>query len=83
MPSAVFRQISGNVHWKECGCILKQCLAMDRRDLQLLLLRYPHLKAESGPVMECLIVAGANPAAIAEWKTWVASTIEPEHDEGY
>jgi hypothetical protein len=55
----------------------------DRRDLKLLLLNYPQLKVESGPVMQCLTVSGASAAAMAEWRTWAASTIEPENDEGY
>ncbi|MEA2735641.1 MAG: hypothetical protein QOE14_2092 [Humisphaera sp.] len=52
----------------------------DRRDLKVLLLTYPHLKAETGPVLDRLMAAGANGSALAEWKHLVASEIRPEGD---
>ncbi len=56
----------------------------DRRDLKLLLLSNPALKAESGPVRDRLAAVGASPAAMAEWSKLVASEIEPAtDDEGF
>lgn len=50
----------------------------DRRDLKVLLLAFPHLKAESGPVLERLKIAGADADAIGEWKKLVQAPIESE-----
>jgi hypothetical protein len=52
----------------------------DRRDLKVLLLTYPHLKSESGPVLDRLRAAGANNQVIAEWNRLVASTIQAPSD---
>lgn len=52
----------------------------DWRDLTILLLTHPHLKSETGPVLDRLIAAGANESALAEWKRLVASEIRPEGD---
>jgi hypothetical protein len=53
----------------------------DSRDLRMLLLAYPQLKTELGPVMNSLVAAGATPAAINEWSILVGSAIEPENDD--
>jgi hypothetical protein len=52
----------------------------DRRDLKVLLLAYPQLKAESGAVLERLRAAGASEQAISEWTRLVAAKIEAPSD---
>jgi hypothetical protein len=52
----------------------------DWRDLTILLLTYPHLKTEAGPVLTRLTAAGADAAALSEWKRLVESEIRPEGD---
>ena len=53
----------------------------DWRDLAVLLLAFPELKTDFGPVRERLEAAGAEPAAIAAWESLVAQTIEAERDQ--
>jgi hypothetical protein len=56
----------------------------DWRDLAMLLLAFPELKRDPGPVTECLRAAGAAPEALAEWRELVAQEIRrPAEDEGY
>ena len=50
----------------------------DRRDLKLLLLTYPALKSESGAVLKSLQAAGADAAAIEEWRELVATRIDAD-----
>jgi hypothetical protein len=52
----------------------------DWRDLAMLLLRFPELKTEKGPVAERLHAAGASPEVLAAWKELVAQEILPEDD---
>jgi hypothetical protein len=49
--------------------------------LKLLLLTFPHLKSETGPVMHRLLAANADEAAIAEWKNLAASDILPANED--
>ncbi len=53
----------------------------DRRDLKVLLLTFPQLKTEIGPVMDRLLASQATDRAIAEWRDLVATEIEPEQEE--
>lgn len=53
----------------------------DWRDLAMLLLTFPELKSESGPVLERLHIAGADPAVFAVWKEIVAQEILPEDED--
>ena len=53
----------------------------DWRDLAMLLLTFPELKAEKGPVAERLREAGATPDIIAAWKELVAQEILPEEED--
>jgi hypothetical protein len=53
----------------------------DRRDLKVLLLAFPHLKSEAGPVLDRLNAAQADALALAEWRELVATEIRPEEDE--
>ncbi len=53
----------------------------DWRDLAMLLLTFPELKAEQGPVAERLREAGATPDIIAAWKELVAQEILPEEED--
>jgi hypothetical protein len=53
----------------------------DRRDLKVLLLAFPQLKTESGPVTDCLTASQATDSAIAEWHALVATEIKPEEEE--
>jgi hypothetical protein len=56
----------------------------DWRDLAMLLLTFPALKCDPGPVGERLQAAGAAPEAIAAWKALVAQDIRPaEEDEEF
>jgi hypothetical protein len=56
----------------------------DRRDLAMLLLTFPELKTEAGPVMERLRASGSSDDVIAAWKVLVAEEILPEdEDAGY
>lgn len=52
----------------------------DRRDLKVLLLAYPQLKTEAGPVLDRLTSASANECAMTEWRELVATKITPEED---
>jgi hypothetical protein len=54
----------------------------DRRDLKMLLLAYPRLKAAGGAVTKSLQAAGADAAALDEWSKLVASQIEADESEG-
>jgi hypothetical protein len=53
----------------------------DWRDLALLLLTFPELKRDPGPVRDRLEAAGATPAAIEAWKGLVAQNILPQDDD--
>lgn len=52
----------------------------DRRDLKVLLPAFPHLKSETGPVLDRLQAAGADDRAIDEWRQLVAAEIRPEDE---
>lgn len=54
----------------------------DRRDLKLLLLVHPDLKVESGPVLERLRAAQADPKALEEWRRIIALNIDAEDSDG-
>lgn len=53
----------------------------DWRDLANLLLTFPDLKTEEGPVAERLCANGAGPEVMAAWKELVAEEILPEDDD--
>jgi hypothetical protein len=53
----------------------------DWRDLAVLLLAFPDLKREIGPVGDRLLVAGAGPEVLATWKEIVGQEIVAENDE--
>ena len=50
----------------------------DWRDLALLLLKFPALKSDPGPVGERLHAAGAAPGVLAEWKALIARRYDPQ-----
>ncbi len=52
----------------------------DRRDLAVVLLQFPDLKSEIGPVRERLDAAGADADILATWAQIVAQPILPEDD---
>jgi hypothetical protein len=52
----------------------------DSRDLKVLLLAFPHLKAETGPVLDRLRAAQADERALAEWRELVSTDIQPEEE---
>jgi hypothetical protein len=57
---------------------------IDEADLYRLLLTYPELKTEQGPVADRLEANGATKKVIAAWKALVAEEILPEdEDAGY
>jgi hypothetical protein len=53
----------------------------DWRDLAMLLLKFPELKRDPGPVADCLQAAGADPAVLAVWRELVAQDIRPKDEE--
>ncbi len=53
----------------------------DRRDVALLLLTFPELKVDPGPVRDRLDAGGADAATLAAWKEIVASEILPEDED--
>ena len=53
----------------------------DWRDLAMLLLTFPKLKTELGPVRDRLEAAGAAPTVLSTWKHLVAQEILPEDEE--
>lgn len=55
----------------------------DVADLRRLLLTFPELKADRGPVAEALAKADAGPAVLDAWRDLVAQDIEPEDDDAY
>lgn len=56
----------------------------DWRDLAELLLAFPNLKTEEGPVADCLRAGNAPESALAAWKDIVSQEIVPEdEDAGY
>lgn len=56
----------------------------DAADLRRLLLAFPHLKAEIGPVDDALQAAEATEAVFDAWRDLVSQEIEPEdEDAGY
>lgn len=54
----------------------------DWRDLAVLLLAFPELKANFGPVRDRLEAAGAEPAVLAAWENLVSRPIRADEDEG-
>jgi hypothetical protein len=53
----------------------------DWRDLAMLLLTFPDLKRDSGPVRDRLQVAGATPEMLAAWQALVAEEIRSAEDD--
>jgi hypothetical protein len=53
----------------------------DWRDLAVLLLAFPELKSESGPVRDRLEIAGAEPAILAAWENLVRQPIHALDEE--
>ncbi len=55
----------------------------DWRDLAMLLLTFPELKSEIGPVYDRLQAAGAEPDVFILWRELVAANIEMEDDDDW
>ncbi len=53
----------------------------DWRDLAMLLLKFPELKRDPGPVSERLHAAGADPAVLAVWQELVVQEIQPADED--
>jgi hypothetical protein len=53
----------------------------DLRDIAVLLLAFPELKSETGPVLERLQAHGADADALAAWKEIAAREIRPEQED--
>ena len=53
----------------------------DRRDLAMLLLKFPELKRESSAVRERLIAADADETILKSWREIVAEEIKPTEDD--
>jgi hypothetical protein len=54
---------------------------IDQADLRRLLLTFPELKTERGPVRDSLEAAGAPPESLAAWDEVVGQEILPEDDD--
>ncbi len=54
---------------------------IDKADLYRLLLAFPELKEEQGPVAELLTASQAAPECLAAWQELVTEEIEPKDDE--
>ena len=56
----------------------------DRRDVKVLLLAHPELKADEGPVLARLVAAGATESIVNEWRRIVAMHIQaPGEDDEF
>jgi Nucleotidyl transferase AbiEii toxin, Type IV TA system len=55
----------------------------DWRDLAMLLLTFPDLKRDPGPVVDQLHTAGATPEALTLWHELVVQEIRPAKDEDF
>jgi hypothetical protein len=56
----------------------------DLRDLMLLLLAFPHLQSETGPVRERLLANQADEATLASWRQLAVAKIDADDlDDGY
>jgi hypothetical protein len=53
----------------------------DSRDLMVLLLAFPHLKDESGPVLRRLVDHGADETALAAWRQFATARIDADELE--
>ena len=53
----------------------------DWRDIALLLLAFPELKTEAGPVRDQLEEEGVGPEVVAAWQELVAQEITPEEED--
>ena len=53
----------------------------DRRDLMLLLLAFPALKSDLGPVTACLLAAKADRGAMDQWRELVEQEITAESED--
>ena len=53
----------------------------DWRDLGMLLLSFPDLKQESGPVTDLLLAMGAAPGVLEVWHDLVAQDIQPGNED--
>ncbi|WP_019499398.1 nucleotidyl transferase AbiEii/AbiGii toxin family protein [Pseudanabaena sp. PCC 6802] len=53
----------------------------DWRDIAMLLLKFPELKCSPGPVVDCLLSAGADSGVLAVWQEFVAQPIQPPDEE--
>jgi hypothetical protein len=53
----------------------------DWRDLAMLLLTFPELKRDPGPIVDCLRAAGADSKVLAVWKELVAQEIRPADED--
>ena len=53
----------------------------DWRDLAMLLLRFPHLKSDAGPVTDRLLATNADPKAMEIWQELVAQEILPADED--
>jgi hypothetical protein len=55
----------------------------DLVDVQRLLLTFPDLKTEQGPVADRLHTLGAPEPVLARWRELAVTPIQPDEDEGY
>ncbi|WP_008316927.1 hypothetical protein [Leptolyngbya sp. PCC 6406] len=50
----------------------------------MLLLTFPHLKQDPGPVTTALVQAGASAEVLGVWRNWVQQDLQPiDEDEDF
>ncbi len=75
-PELIANKVAAYTHRRH-----KPKAGTDWRDLAILLLTFPELKKEEGPVAERLRAAEAGPDVMAAWKELVAQDIRAEEDD--
>ena len=75
-PELIANKVTAYTHRRH-----KPKAGTDWRDLAILLLTFPELKKEEGPVAERLRAAEAGADVMAAWKDLVAQDIRPEEDD--
>jgi hypothetical protein len=63
---------------QRCG---KPKSGTDWRDLAIILLTFPELKRDPGPVVDCLQAVEADSKVVAVWRELVAQEIQPEDED--
>lgn len=55
----------------------------DQADLMRLLMTFPHLRSETGPVVDCLVRQNADERTVQAWKSFAAADFQPDDDDAF